>query len=94
MVTSAAEKHTVSVIGVHVVCDAYEGSRLVRHVGISQTDYTVLLRTYVHTCLLTPWRRVLLEKLTGSRLVKKFYAFHGSRRVITAFTSARQLSLS
>jgi hypothetical protein len=44
--------------------------------------------------LLTPWSRVLLEKLTGSQLVKKFTAFYGTRRFITAFTSARQLSLS
>jgi hypothetical protein len=26
-------------------------------------------------CILTPWSRVLLEKLTGSRVVKKFPAF-------------------
>ena len=44
--------------------------------------------------LLTPWRRVLLEKLTGSQLVKKFPAFHGARRFITALTSVRHLSLS
>jgi hypothetical protein len=43
--------------------------------------------------LLTPWSRVLLEKLTGSQLVKKFTAFHGTRRFITAFTSACHLSL-
>ena len=42
--------------------------------------------------LLTPWRRVLFEKLTGLQLVKKFYAFYGTRRFITAFTSARHLS--
>jgi len=30
----------------------------------------------------------------GSQLVKKFPAFYGTRRFITAFTSARQLSLS
>jgi len=46
------------------------------------------------TYLVTPWRRVLLEKLTGLQLVKKFPAFYGTRRFITAFTSARQLSLS
>jgi len=28
--------------------------------------------------LLTPWCRVLLEKLTGLQLVKKFPAFHGT----------------
>ena len=38
--------------------------------------------------------RVLPEKLTGSQLVKKFPAFHGTRRLIAAFTSARHLSLS
>ena len=44
--------------------------------------------------LLTPWSRVLLEKLTGLQLVKKFPAFYGTRRFITALTSARHLSLS
>ena len=44
--------------------------------------------------LLTPWCRVLLEKLTGLHLVKKFPAFHGTRRFITALTSVRHLSLS
>ena len=44
--------------------------------------------------LLTSWCRVLLEKLTGLQLVKKFPAFHGTRRFITALTSVRQLFLS
>ena len=47
-----------------------------------------------HTYLLSPWCRVLFEKLTGLQLVKKFPAFHGTRRFITALTSVRQLSLS
>ena len=34
------------------------------------------------------------EKLTGSQLLKKFPSFYGTRRFITAFTRARQLSLS
>ena len=46
------------------------------------------------TYLLTPWCRVLLEKLTGLQLVKKFPAFHGTRRFITALTSVRHMSLS
>ena len=46
------------------------------------------------TYLLTPWSRVLLEKLTGFQLVNKFPAFYGTRRFITASTSARHLSLS
>ena len=44
--------------------------------------------------LLTPWCRVLLEKLTGLQQVKKFPAFYGTRRFITAFTSVRHLSLT
>jgi len=49
---------------------------------------------YLITYLLIPWRRVLLEKLTGSQLVKKFPAFYGTQKFITAFTSDRHLSLS
>ena len=49
---------------------------------------------YIHTYVLTPWCRVLLEKLTGLQLVKRFPAFHGTRRLITALTSVCQLSLS
>ena len=45
------------------------------------------------TYLLTPWCRVLLEKLTGLQLLKKFPVFHGTRRFITALTSVRHLSL-
>jgi hypothetical protein len=44
--------------------------------------------------LFTPWSRVLLEKLTDFQLVKKFPTFNATRRFITAFTSACQLSLS
>jgi len=44
--------------------------------------------------LLTSWSRVLLEKLIGSNLVKKLPTFYGTRRFVTAFTSARHLSLS
>ena len=52
------------------------------------------LLTYLLTYLLTPLCRVLLEMLTGLQLVKKFPAFHGTRRFITALTSVRHLSLS
>jgi len=46
------------------------------------------------TYLLTPRCRDLLEQLTGLQLVKKFPAFHRTRRFITALTSVRHLSLS
>ena len=46
-----------------------------------------------NTYLLAPLSRVLLENLTGSQLVKKFSAFYGTRSFITAFTTARHLSI-
>jgi len=58
-----------------------------------QCGRSVVLHTLMQ-CLLTPWSRVLLEKLTGSQLVKKFPTFYGNRRFITTLTSARHLSLS
>ena len=57
-------------------------------------SFLATLLTYLLTYLLTPWSGVLLEKQTGSQLVKKFPAFYGTRRFITAVTSARHLSLS
>ena len=52
------------------------------------------LCTYLLIYLLTPQSLVLLEKLAGLQLVKKFPAFCGTRRFITAFKSARHLSLT
>jgi len=49
---------------------------------------------YSCSYVLTPWCRVLLEKLTDLQLVKELPAFHGTRRFITALTSLRHLSLS
>ena len=46
------------------------------------------------TYIRTAWSRVLFEKLIGSQLDKKFPAFYGTWRFITAFTSAQHLSLS
>jgi hypothetical protein len=58
--------------------------------------YCNFLRIYhcLHSCYmyLTPWSRVLLEKLTGRQVVKKFHAFYGTRRFIAALTMARHLS--
>jgi len=52
---------------------------------------TILLR---HTYLLTPWSRVLLEKLTGSAASQEIPRNFGTRRFVTVLTSARHLSLS
>jgi hypothetical protein len=46
------------------------------------------------TYLITPRSRVLLEKLTGSQIVKIYLAFYGNRKFITALTRAFHLSLS
>ena len=63
------------------------------------TQYTVPVTVFLKMNprvrnILTPRCRVLPEKLTGLQLVKKFPAFHGTRRFITVLTSARHLSLS
>jgi len=65
--------------------------------GCGQINFAVYVRMKAvgkDMHILTPWCRVLLEKLTGLQLVKKFPAFHGTRRFITALTSVRHLSLS
>ena len=46
------------------------------------------------TYLLTPWSRVLLEKLSGSAASQEIPRIFGTRRFITVLTSARHLSLS
>ena len=40
------------------------------------------------THLLTPWSRVLLEKLTGPQLLKKFPESYGTSRFISTFTKS------
>ena len=47
------------------------------------------LSVFLPSFLLTPWSRVLLEKLTGFKLVKKNPAFYGTQKFNAAFTSAR-----
>ena len=59
------------------------------HIPLQKT----MLFTYLLTYLLTPRNRVL-KNLTGSQLAKKFPVFYGTRRFITASTSARHLYLS
>ena len=63
---------------------------------VKNTEFLTGEFTYVEewSYLLTPWCRVLLEKLTCLQLVKIFPAFHGTRRFITALTRVRHLSLS
>ena len=66
-----------------------------RVVHLSMVWYRLTCCIYVITLTyLLHGARVLLEQLTGLQLVKKFPAFHGTRRFITALTSVRHLSLS
>ena len=55
--------------------------------------FTVLSLSILLTYLLTQWCRFLLEKLTGSQLVKNFPAFHGTRKFITALTNVRHFPI-
>jgi hypothetical protein len=50
--------------------------------------------SHLLTYLLTPWSRVLLEKLTGSAASQEIPRIFGTRGFITVPTSARHLSLS
>ena len=52
------------------------------------------IKILILTYLLTPYSRVLLEKLTGFQLIKKFHAFYGTRTFFTLLTRARHLSLT
>jgi len=47
-----------------------------------------------NTYLLTPWSRVLLEKLIGSAANQEIPHIFGTRKFITVLTSARQIFLS
>ena len=59
------------------------------------TRHSMILRGFSRKWpTITPWCRVLIEKLTGSQPVKKSPTFYGNRRFITTFTGARHLSLS
>jgi hypothetical protein len=59
--------------------------------------FSTYLPTHLPTSLLiyllTSWSRVLPEKLKSPQLVRKFPAFYGARRLITAFTIAHHVSL-
>jgi hypothetical protein len=59
------------------------------HGCISEYIFCILL-----IYLLTEWSKVLIEKLMGTQLVKRFSAFYGTQRFITAFTSPRHPPLS
>jgi len=71
-----------------------ESNEILRNIFLLNEFVAKHSQIYTNILLHTPWNRMILEKLTGLELVKKFLEFYGTRRVITAFTSARHLSLS
>ena len=71
-----------------------ENSRKVQYLDVTYAGIVQITYRLYQTYLLTPWSRVLVEKLATLQLVKKFPAFYGTRRFLTALTSARHLSLS
>jgi hypothetical protein len=56
--------------------------------------YKFLYHTHFARYLLTPWSRVLLEKLTGSAASQEIPRILRTRRFLTVLTSGRQHSLS
>ena len=53
-----------------------------------------LIKQFRNTYLLTPWGRVLLEKLTGSAASQEIPRIFGTQRFLTVPTSAHHLSLT
>jgi len=61
------------------------------YLGVDRRPYTKSRDSLL--ALPTSCSSVLLEKITGSQLVKKFPTFYVTRRFIAAFTRAHHLSL-
>jgi len=81
-------------IGLHDHTTAHRatGKRLALHRPKVCCGRMAHVRVHTTSYLLTPCRTVLLEKPTGPQPLKNFPTFYGTRRFITAFTSARHLS--
>jgi hypothetical protein len=68
--------------------------------SVSEFSFDVSVVYFVPFCLtddtylLTPWSRVLLEKLTGFADSREIPRIYGTRKFITVLTSAHHLSLS
>jgi hypothetical protein len=70
-----------SIVNVGIACSECLAARSV--------SFTPKKRTSSNS--LTTWSRVLPEKLIFRQLLKKFHAFYGTRRFITAFTIPRHV---
>jgi hypothetical protein len=58
------------------------------------TIVVIYQKDYLFTYLLTPWSRVLLEKLTGFAASQEIPRIYRTPKFITVLTSVRHLSLS
>jgi hypothetical protein len=76
---------SVAIVGCSYMFRLLQGNH---HQAVNQ-KYKKISSSNLLTYLLTPCSRILLEKLTGFQLVKKFPEFYGTRRFITAFTNIR-----
>ena len=90
-------KHKVK----HGNCGVYKPNEIcnIGHTSSNELHHPLLtylltdLLTYLFTYVLIPWSSVLLQKLTGLQLIKKFPALYGTQTFIPAFKSGRHLSL-
>ena len=78
----------ITVLNCMVICCANSGQTKIDHFKFR----VELVQALTH--LLTPWSRVLLEKLTGSAASQEIPLIFGTRRFLTVPTSAHHLSLS
>ena len=76
-------------VGHRTGMDRFGEGKFPARTGVSTQDRPARSKSlyrlsYPNTYVLTPCSRVLLEKLTGPQLVKKFPAFYATQRFITA----------
>ena len=73
---------------------AYKSWIMYKHHILLPDIQTVALLLQYDNVPLTLWSRILLVKLTGPQLARKFPALYGTRRFIAPFTTAGHVSLS
>ena len=77
-------RHVCSAVTVLLPLDGFRWNLILRTSIKMCQGITDLVKL---TCLLTPWSRVLLDKLTGSQLVKKLPAYCGTRKFFSRHVS-------
>jgi len=63
-------------------------------VGFSDLNVVCHFKKSTQSPILTPWGRVLFEKIIVTQLANKFSTFYETQRFITLFTRAHHWSLS